>query len=139
MNPQNTIDIDPITITSSQGKVSLTRRNVRPCKCASCRADLTAGRGFKFWKARLSEEEYGYVGYLCGACVGKFLENVQHWFWNKCFWMLQASVNETTHDGQSLAMVWFEHGMSGLQFALANGHRRVLPSGLHMSTVQHLS
>jgi hypothetical protein len=139
MNPKNTLNLDPITITSAQGKVSLTRRNVRPCKCASCRADLPAGSGFKFWKARLSEEEYGYSGYLCGACVGKFLEITQHWFWNKSFWNLQQSVQETTHDGQSLAMVWFEHGMSGLQFALANGQRRVLPSGLHVSTVHQPS
>jgi hypothetical protein len=124
-------DVDTIfsIVVSGAGKVSPWRRNVRPCKCAECKKELGIGQGSKFSKARFSESEYGYSGYLCGECVAGFLGKIERWYWNRFFYVLHPATDHTpTLDGRDLAVVWAEHGLSGLAFTLGQKQAGVAAS-----------
>jgi hypothetical protein len=109
---------------ASIGKLMLWKMNVKDCKCTVCKTRLEPGRGYKFNKARYSDEAYGYSGYLCGECVASYFQRIDQWFFNRHFLMLFPALDHTpTLKGDDLAVVWSEKGLSGLAFYLENAPR----------------
>ncbi|HAR46110.1 MAG TPA: hypothetical protein DCS05_08055 [Nitrospiraceae bacterium] len=117
MGRQMISDLDMIfsIVETGAGKVSPWKQNVRPCKCAACAKALEPGRGKRFTKARHSDEEYGYSGYLCDACVATMLQRVERWHWNRFFFILQPSEYYIgTLNGTVLAAAWKRGGLPRL-------------------------